>query len=284
MVGEDDTFRATQFPIGSSRYKSFTNKVTREQTELQKQNEEGEVDIRRTQLYIDTIARHKVTLEKDLPALVPRITETHGALTAADLDNLHGYDNLLSPLIKEAMDAFTKLSLPASVNDPATLTPNVSMILGNGLQQQQAASSQHQPLPGALAFPPPGLATAGGAQPGQRGFYKPYREQDFPRFSGHVEEYGGWKREWQQKILPWLSPEVALRELNRCTPKNLDLSIYDEVDQIWRELGRLYGNPLTISSSIMDGFLDMKPHDIEGDTEELQFANLKKLICKLNSS
>ena len=55
MVGEDDTFRATQFPIGSSRYKSFTNKVTREQTELQKliqdmRNEEGQVDLRRTQL------------------------------------------------------------------------------------------------------------------------------------------------------------------------------------------------------------------------------------------
>ena len=206
-MSKDDTFRATQFPVGSSRYKSFANKVTREQTELQKlirdmQNEEGEVDLRRTQLYIDTIARHKVTLEKDLSALVPRITETHGALTAAELDNLHGYDNLLSPLIKEATDAFTKLSLPASVNNPATSTPNVSMILGNGLQQQQVASSQHQPLPGALSFPPPGLATAGGGQPGKRGFYKPYREQDFPRFSGQVEEYGGWKREWQQKILP----------------------------------------------------------------------------------
>ena len=68
MVGKDDTFRATQFPIGSSRYKSFTNKVTREQTELQKliqdmPGEEGEIDLRRTQLYIDTIAQHKVTLE-----------------------------------------------------------------------------------------------------------------------------------------------------------------------------------------------------------------------------
>merc|ERR1711894_826438 len=61
LVGNDDTFRATQFPVGSSRYKSFANKVAREQTELQKliqdiQNEEGKVDLRRTQLYIDTIA------------------------------------------------------------------------------------------------------------------------------------------------------------------------------------------------------------------------------------
>merc|ERR1711911_483951 len=127
----------------------------------------------------------------------------------------------------------TKLTLPASVNDPATSTPNVSAILGNAFQQQ-AASTQHQPLPGAISLPPPGLATAGAAQPGQRGFYKPYREQDYPKFSGLVEEYGGWMREWKTKILPWLDTEVALRELNRCTPKNLDLSIYDEVDQVLR--------------------------------------------------
>ena len=68
LVSRDDTFRAAQFPICSSRYKSFANKVTREQTELQKliqdmPGEEGEIDLRRTQLYIDTIAQHKVTLE-----------------------------------------------------------------------------------------------------------------------------------------------------------------------------------------------------------------------------
>merc|ERR1711946_7980 len=123
---------------------SFAAKVEREQTELRKlvrdmQGEQGEVDFRRTQMFIDAIARHKQSLEKDLPALVPAITQTHGALTATELDILHGYDNLLSPLIKEATDAFTKLSLPASVNNPATSTPNVSMILGNGLQQQQVA-------------------------------------------------------------------------------------------------------------------------------------------------
>ena len=88
-------------------------------------------------------------------------------------------------------------------------------------------------------------------------------------------------REWKTKILPWLDTEVALRELNRCTPKNPDLSIYDEVDQVWRELGRLYGNPFTISSTIMDEVLDMKPEDIQGETEELQLANLEKLICRL---
>ena len=73
-----------------------------------------------------------------------------------------------------------------------------------------------------------------------------------------------------------MSQEIALRELNRCLPKSVNLSIYDSVDDIWRELGRLYGNPLTISSSIMDKFLDLKPHNINGETKDIQLANLKK--------
>merc|ERR1711894_265776 len=102
LVGNDDTFRASQYPVGSSRYKSFAAKIERERTELRKlvrdmQGEQGEVDFRRTQMFIDAIARHKQSMEKDLPALVPAITQTHGALTTTELDILHGYDNLLSP-------------------------------------------------------------------------------------------------------------------------------------------------------------------------------------------
>ena len=50
-------------------------------------------------------------------------------------------------------------------------------------------------------------------------------------FSRRVEEYGGWKREWQDKILPYMTAEIALREINRCTPKSIDLSIFMYVDQ-----------------------------------------------------
>ena len=112
--------------------------------------------------------------------------------------------------------------------------------------------------------------------------YKPYKEQDYPHFSGVVEEFGGWRHEWMQKILPWISEEVALQEMNQCTPKNLDLSIYDKVEDVWRELGRLYGNPLTISSSVMENFLDMRPSDVPGKTEESQLAHLEKTLYRLN--
>ena len=287
-VSGDDAFRNAQYPMGASLYKSFSDKVQKERTELDKLNrdmraEQGELPDRRAQLYIDTIARHKKILEKDLPALVPRILDSHGALTTEELNMIHGYDNLLSPLVQQATVTFTGLTLPASVNARITSTPDVSLILGPGTHTQNAqlASVSHHPLPGAAHMPPPGLGTAGGRVPGQGALYKPYKDHDYPTFRGLVEEYGGWKKEWQEKILPWMSQEIALRELNRCTPKSIDLSIYDSVDDIWRELGRLYGNPLTISSSIMDKFLELKPQDVEGETEELQLANLEKILYKL---
>ena len=288
LVSGDDGLRQAQFPMGTSLYKSFSDKVKKEQQELAKlkrdmEAEQGELPERRAQLYIDTIARHKKILDKDLPALVPRIIENHGALSAEELDLIHGYDNLLSPLVHEVTAAFTGLSLPASTNAQLTSTPNVSLILGAGSQTQnaQVTAASHNPLPGAAHMPPPGLGTAGGRQPGQGALYKPYKDHDYPTFRGLVEEYGGWKKEWQEKILPWMSQDIALRELNRCTRKSIDLSIYDSVEDIWRELGRLYGNPLTISSAIMDKFLEMKPHDIQGETEELQLANLEKVLYKL---
>ena len=207
--------------------------------------------------------------------------DTHGALTTEELDSLYGYDNVLSPLIKEATNAFSRLTLPASANPP-TSTLNLSHILGADSTLQTTAPMPQQLLPGSVSLPPPGIATAGMVPLQAQKPYKPYKEQDYPHFSGVVEEFGGWRREWMQKILPWISEEVALWEMNRCTPKNLDLSIYDKVEDVWQELGRLYGNPLTISSSVMENFLDMRPSDVPGETEESQLAHLEKTLYRLN--
>ena len=104
------------------------------------------------------------------------------------------------------------------------------MINGPLNQQQLAsvASTVHQVLPGAAALPPSGLGTAAGRA---TGYFKPYKDHDYQHFSGRVKEYGGLKREWQDKILPYMTAEIALREINRCTPKSIDLSIFMYVDQ-----------------------------------------------------
>ena len=96
-----------------------------------------------------------------------------------------------------------------------------------------ASSVASQLLPGAAGLPPQAHPAAG-RYPGQGSLYKPYREHDYPAFKGIVEEFGAWKTGWVDKILPGMSEAQALRELNRCTPRNLDLSIYDSVEEIWR--------------------------------------------------
>ena len=116
---------------------------------------------------------------------------------------------------------------------------------------------------------------------GRNPFYKPYKDHDFPTFKGTVEEYGAWKREWQNNVLPWMDADVALREMNRCTPKSIDLSIYVKVEAAWRCLERKYGNPLLVSSTMLDSFLELQPEDVEGSNEEMQLASLENILLRL---
>ena len=69
--------------------------------------------------------------------------------------------------------------------------------------------------------------------------------------------------------------------MNRCTPKNLDLSIYVTVEAAWKCLERRFGNPLLVSSTIMDSFLDLQPEDVEGSNEEMQLASLENILLRL---
>ena len=224
-------------------FKAFATKIETLDSQLDKlksdmEAETGELSVIRAKLYIDALERLRNTLEKDLPKVATDIQVVHTALNQAELDKLHGFDNDLQQKLQMATEQLAKLSLPATVNIPFTSTPNVSMIPVTQHQQQLAsvgAPSIHQALPGASALPPPGLGTA---VSGSARYYKPYKEHDYPALNDRVEEYGAWKREWQEKILPYMTPEIALRELNRCTPKSIDLAIFMHVDQAWRALER----------------------------------------------
>ncbi len=238
LVSGDNVFRATQYPLGTAKYKAFSDKVSREQRELtkldadMKAEQQAEVGERKARLYSDSIARHKKVIEVDLPALVPLIFDHHKELTQPELEIINGFENILSPLLNQAPATFAGLSLPASVQARLTSTPDVSLING-AAALTHASSVASQLLPGAAGLPPQAHPAAG-RYPGQGSLYKPYREHDYPAFKGIVEEFGAWKTEWVDKILPGMSEAKALRELNRCTPRNLDLSIYDSVEEIWR--------------------------------------------------
>lgn len=178
LVNGDDVFRATQYPLGTAKYKAFSDKVSREQRELTKLDadmkgeQQAEVGERKARLYSDSIARHKKVIEVDLPALVPLIFEHHKELTQPELEVINGFENILSPLLNQATATFAGLSMPASVQACLTSTPDVSLINGAAaLSHASFVASQFHP--GAAGLLPQANPTAG-RYPGQGSLYKPY--------------------------------------------------------------------------------------------------------------
>lgn len=281
LIHGDEEFCTSQFPIGSARYKSFAIRITRKREEIQKLIEdmrkeaEDEPDSRRIHLYRDSIARHWRALDKDIPALIPLITTTHGALNEKELDNLYGYSYVLSPPIQEASATFANLTLPASARHP-TSTRSLSHNLG-------ANSSPHQSLPESVTLLSPRVPTTAVApSQDQQDLFMPYRQRDYPHFPGVAEELGAWRHEWAKNMVPWLSEEVTLWEMTRCTPAALDLSTCDTMDNVLRDLDRPYGNPVTSTLPIMHHLLGRRPSDIPGTTEETRLVNLEGTLQRPN--
>ena len=149
-------------------YKAFAKKVTSIEAQLLKlktdmEQETNELTQVRAQLYINSLDRIRVTVEKDMAKACSEVKETHEDLNAVELDKLHSYDIDLQDQLQQLTNQLARLSLPPSVSLPATSTPNSSFIVGGPQPLGSTAGTipvLHQPIAGAAAPPPPGLGTA----------------------------------------------------------------------------------------------------------------------------
>ena len=202
-IDGDEDYRLTQNPRGSAMYKAFAKKVTSIEAQLLKlktdmEQETTELTQVRAQLYVNSLDRIRLTVEKDMAKACTEVKETHEDLNAVELDKLHSYDIDLQDQLQQLTNQLARLSLPPSVSLPATSTPNSSFIVGAPQPLGSTAGTipvLHQPIAGAASLPPPGLGTAMSRPQGngRNPFYKPYKDHDFPTFKGTVEEYGGGK-------------------------------------------------------------------------------------------
>ena len=134
----------------------------------------------------------------------------------------------------------------------------------------QAANSSQNSGSSAVSNPPP-----------TRKNYKPYRDADYPTFSGDYEDYCDWKKEWQEWIIPDQDFNWVLRNMQRCTPVADDLRICETMEDVWHLMDRKYANSLVVSNEVLDGFLALRPHRIPGRNEECKLLNLSQAIQRL---
>ena len=128
------------------------------------------------------------------------------------------------------------------------------------------------------------LEPAGGAVGGQgvskKSLYH-YSKEKIPGFeSGDVGEYPGFKKEWEESVMPGQSDAWVIRNLQRLTPKEDDLSIFCTAKEAWAHLDAKYANPVAVSSTLMKDFLAVTK--LDGSNDQQRVLDLYLKVMKLH--
>ena len=107
----------------------------------------------------------------------------------------------------------------------------------------------------------PGVSTGSG-DPGGGGAaqscYKEYKREDLPTYKGDIRGYPPFKREWTRLVAPGRSEDWQLQALQKRTPDEADLTNCTTVQDAWQKLDDKYACPVTVSSVLVDNFINLK--------------------------
>ena len=107
-----------------------------------------------------------------------------------------------------------------------------------------------------------------------------YKLEDVPDYDGKDPcMYPAFKQEWLEGVQVGQEDSWIIRHLNKKTPKADDLTIFTTAAEAWDYLDQKYANPLVVSSTLIDQFLNTKV--IPGPNEETKLANLRHMVMKL---
>ena len=88
--------------------------------------------------------------------------------------------------------------------------------------------------------------------------YKEYKRDDLPTYGGSIIEYPRFKKEWQTLVAPGRTQDWQLLNLEKRTPKEVDLSICLTLEEAWQLLDDKYACPTTVSSKLVQVYMDTK--------------------------
>ena len=104
-----------------------------------------------------------------------------------------------------------------------------------------------------------------------------FEKRPFPKFSGEKREYPSFRKEWKQCIAPSFQSEFQLREIRRAIPKHVepDIKNLKTMDQVWTFLDDEFGQPMEISSELVDSLTNFK-FSSGAKTEGQKFVELRR--------
>ena len=114
----------------------------------------------------------------------------------------------------------------------------------------------------------PGGQSPTGAGGASQSCYKEYKRDDLPTYKGDIRGYPPFKREWTRLVAPGRSEDWQLQALQKRTPEEVDLTNCTTVAEAWQKLDDKYACPVTVSSVLVDSFINLKLKS-KGDASKL---------------
>ena len=106
-----------------------------------------------------------------------------------------------------------------------------------------------------------------------------YARDELPTFNGDVANYPSFLNEWTDSVQPGMSDAWILRNLQKSTPREDDLTIYKTPAEAWTALSSKYANPISVSNTLMTQY--MAKSSIDGVNDQQKLTNLHFLLKKL---
>ena len=113
-------------------------------------------------------------------------------------------------------------------------------------------SVRHGAGPGGNGDPGPG----GGVN--AQNCYKEYKKEELPTYKGDIRGFPPFKREWTRLVAPGRSEDWQLQAVQKRTPEEIDLTNCLTVQEAWQKLDDKYACPVTVSSVLVDSFINHK--------------------------
>ena len=193
------------------------------------------VDRVQTSLEDNTIRLTKPLLENYTKACDKVKEKLEGELTALYMER-EQIDPVNWINYKEAVFAYTE--------DVVGRISNLRTILASKESDRHGADSGRSGDPG------------GGV--GAQNCYKEYKKEELPTYKGDIRGFPPFKREWTRLVAPGRSEDWQLQALQKRTPEEIDLTNCRTVEEAWQKLDDKYACPVTVSSVLVDSFINHK--------------------------
>ena len=220
----------------------------------------------RYKYFLDSLQEVSGKLDTALPRLYNRLYELEPAKITTHSAALKETAKKHAATRRTVSAAISKFSVEEP--DPISSTRNNTMVGLNSQLNDSRTADDNTLVPGTF-----------------QSKLHAYKPDSYPSFKdGEYLDYPAFKQEFKTGVQPGRPVAWVIKKLNELTPKHVDLSAKETVDEAWEELDARYGNPIAVADHLLTNFINNTTLSGNDDQKIVQLEGiLTKLLVNLRS-